>query len=104
MNKSHNTRHFFRQGIGIAGSALLPEAQRCSQRLRRSSGSSRLSMERFRYNNRIGIGFDSAAADAFTAVGLADAHYGVGEAGEMLPPLFAEFRRTMAPTSLAGTE
>lgn len=89
MSSPNNTRrHFIRQGcIGIAGAALLP-----GERLFAAIAQERRTAATLDEAYRI-LGFDSTAAGAFTVVWLADIHYGVGEAEEIVPPLLAEFRR-----------
>jgi hypothetical protein len=98
VNSPNNTRRYFiRQGcIGIAGAALLPD-QRLFAAIAQERRTAATLDEAFQI-----LGFDSTAADAFTAVWLADVHYGVGEAGAIMPPLLAELHRMRPRPAFIG--
>lgn len=78
-------RQFIRQGLaGLAASGLLP-GQR-SLAVVTSERRSALTLDAA-YRR---LTFNPDAADAFTVVWMADIHYGIGKAADILPPLIAE--------------
>jgi len=85
MNPRTMTRHFLHQSGACLGGATLAPINHSLAAVTHEPRSAATLEDAYRL-----LGFDPRAGDSFTALWMADLHYGSGKPEDVLPPMIAE--------------